>query len=155
MSELSEAIDTVQLWLSMWIDDQAELDSVSPCDTEERKVIAACQRILKAVPPEKFVTDREFMGKWCPERCPVTLRPFFMWLEHPERGWLPTYGGPYDSYTIPEPDLPENAKLDRIDVEYRSLRFDHDEGWWVEGTEDCEMRITTEEALLELGAWPE
>jgi len=56
-----------------------------------------------------------------PEKCPVTGLPFFMEIHHPELGYIPTYGGPYDSYTIPIKD--ENGNW------YRK-RFDHDEGYW-------------------------
>jgi len=47
---------------------------------------------------------------WCPDRDPITLRPFFMWIEHPERGMVPTYGGPFDSYTLADRD----ASVQRI-----------------------------------------
>ena len=40
-----------------------------------------------------------------PDKCPITRRDFFMEIDG-----VPTYGGPYDSYTIPEmegtPDQP-------------------------------------------------
>lgn len=95
--------------------------------------------------------------KWCPDRCPITMRPFFMWIEHPTLGYVPTYGGPYDSYTIPTPDnLPEdNGKLEWFDIEFTCYRYDHDEGYWLECGEDPSMRIVTEEKLIELGAWPD
>lgn len=104
-------------------------------------------------PSQGVVTSRVFQEKWCPERCPITLLPFFMWIEHPEHGWLPTYGGPLDSYTIPEPDVPEGSFC-RKDVEYSCLRFDHDEGAWKLGErESVEYRVASEELLMELGAW--
>lgn len=92
---------------------------------------------------------------WCPDVCPITLLPFFMWIEHPDRGWIPTYGGPYDSWTIPEPDLPElrdGEKVDRKDIEYTRERFCHDRGAWIE-CETVEFRVVLEEALIDLGAW--
>lgn len=58
---------------------------------------------------------------WKPEFCPITNIPFFSWIEHPEDGWVPTYGGPYDSYTIP---VLEGG-------EYVRKRYDHDEGGWL------------------------
>lgn len=58
--------------------------------------------------------------------CPFTGREFFMVLEHPERGPVPTYGGPFDSYTVPEPD--EDGSL-------RCERYDHDAGGWADGGE--------------------
>ena len=57
---------------------------------------------------------------WCPDKCPITQLPFFTWIEHPTKGYVPTYGGVYDSYTIPE----------LIDGEYLRERYDHDEGSW-------------------------
>ena len=48
MSELSEAIETLSLWVDQWANDQAELDEVSDCDKEERIVIAAALVVLKA-----------------------------------------------------------------------------------------------------------
>lgn len=61
--------------------------------------------------------------RWCPDSCPVTNRPFFMWIEHPTGGMVPTYGGPYDSYTIPTADG---------EGEFTCERYDHDEGAWVD-----------------------
>lgn len=61
---------------------------------------------------------------WKPDVCPITGRRFFMWIEHPDLGYVPTYGGPYDSYTIPTRD----------DVsEFSCERYDHDVGGWVDG----------------------
>ncbi|EFM3367872.1 DUF4406 domain-containing protein [Escherichia coli] len=55
--------------------------------------------------------------------CPITGRAFFMWIEHPKLGNVPTYGGPLDSYTIPTKDS---------DGEFSCERYDHDFGGWVE-----------------------
>ena len=69
---------------------------------------------------------------WKPDRCPVTNRPFFLWIEHPSGGMVPTYGGPYDSYTIPTVDS---------DGEFCCERYDHDEGAWVD-SECLSVRLT-------------
>ena len=61
-----------------------------------------------------------------PDKCPITNLPFFMELEHPNIGIVPTYGGPYDSYTIPEVDE---------EGDFIRYRYDHDEGCWVDGIE--------------------
>ena len=83
-----------------------------------------------------------------PEKCPITGRPFFMTLDHPELGRVPTYGGPYDSYTIPAPEgEPTDPWHER---ELRSERYDHDAGWWVEGGEPIPLRIVHEDMLFEL-----
>ncbi len=54
--------------------------------------------------------------------CPVTSLPAFMEIEHPDFGMLMTYGGPYDSYTLP---------LCTDDGSVERDRFDHDEGGWL------------------------
>lgn len=83
-----------------------------------------------------------------PEKCPITGRPFFMTLDHPELGSVPTYGGPYDSYTIPAPEgEPTDPWHER---ELRSERYDHDAGWWVEGGEPIPLRIVHEDVLFKL-----
>lgn len=46
---LAEAVETLQLWTDQWADEQAELDEVSQCDEEERKVIRATRTVLKAI----------------------------------------------------------------------------------------------------------
>lgn len=43
-------------------------------------------------------------NKEYPEFCPVTGNRFFMCIEHPKLGHVPTYGGPSKSYTIPQID---------------------------------------------------
>lgn len=88
---------------------------------------------------------------WCPDRCPITFRPFFMWLEHPEKGLVPTYGGPFDSYTIPEPEMPEDGKKTEFhDIEFYCERYDHDEGAWVDGSEDPGHRVIIQDRLADL-----
>ncbi len=74
-----------------------------------------------------------------PDRCPITGLPFFMGISHPERGWVATYGGPYDSYTIPERDS-DDGDLTRE-------RYDHDADGWVEGCESIGLSIVSEEDL--------
>ncbi|EEI1035344.1 ead/Ea22-like family protein [Salmonella enterica] len=63
-------------------------------------------------------------SQWKPDVCPVTGRKFFMWIEHETLGYVPTYGGPFDSYTIPTRDS---------SGEFYRERYDHDLGGWVEG----------------------
>ena len=73
---------------------------------------------------EKAQSAGSINNQWKPDVCPITGRKFFMWIEHPELGYVPTYGGPYDSYTIPTRDS---------DGEFSCERYDHDEGGWVDG----------------------
>lgn len=61
-----------------------------------------------------------------PDFCPITGSKFWGNIEHPELGLVATYGGPFDTYTIPV--------LEK-DGELRSERFDQDAGDWVEGGE--------------------
>lgn len=105
-------------------------------------------------PVQNVVTCPRFNGWWCPDVCPITLLPFFMWIEHPEFGWVPTYGGPFDSYTIPEPEV--GKCKNRFDVEYIRYRYDHDQGGWLIGEcESMQERVVFEETLIDLGAWPD
>ncbi|MCZ9639593.1 MULTISPECIES: hypothetical protein [Pseudomonas] len=60
-------------------------------------------------------------ARWCPDECPITGRKFFMWIDHPDDGMVPTYGGPFDSYTIPTRDGDEGFCCER---------YDHDYGGW-------------------------
>lgn len=81
-----------------------------------------------------------------PLKCPITGRPFFMAIEHPELGMVPTYGGPYDSYTIPhlggKPDQPWHER------ELRVYRYDHDLGGWrTDEVEVIPLRIVHEDVL--------
>lgn len=100
---------------------------------------------------EKLNAYRSDASRWCPDRCPITFRPFFMWLEHPTKGYVPTYGGPFDSYTIPEPDMPEDGKkIDFHDIEFHCERYDHDEGGWMDGSEDPGHRVIIQDKLCDL-----
>jgi len=72
-------------------------------------------------------------NRWCPDFCPITGRPFFLWMNHPDLGDVPTYGGPYDSYTLAERDA---------DGSYYTRRYDHDEGGWImDEVQDCGVQV--------------
>lgn len=73
---------------------------------------------------EKAQCAGSINNQWKPDVCPITGRRFFLWIEHPELGYVPTYGGPHDSYTIPTRDS---------DGEFSCERYDHDFGGWVDG----------------------
>jgi hypothetical protein len=86
-----------------------------------------------------------------PDKCPITRRDFFMLIEHPTLGLVPTYGGPFDSYTIPHME----GAADQLWHERELIchRFDHDEGYWMDdvmGVETIPMRVISEGALNEL-----
>lgn len=77
-----------------------------------------------------------------PDKCPITRRDFFMEIDG-----VPTYGGPYDSYTIPEMlGTPEQPWHER---ELFVRRFDHDEGCWVDD-EVISQRVIHDGVLDEL-----
>lgn len=82
-----------------------------------------------------------------PRKCPITGRPYFMHLQHPEHGLIPTFGGPYDSYSMPyaegEPTDPWHGR------ELSVHRYDHDRGHWVED-ESIPLRIIFDEVLWKL-----
>jgi hypothetical protein len=82
-----------------------------------------------------------------PDRDPITGLEFFMLIEHPDKGMVPTYGGPFDSYTIPERDLDDSTDEE---VYYMRERYDHDEGAWVEGYECLGVVLIAEERLNKL-----
>lgn len=58
--------------------------------------------------------------------CPISGRAFWGNIDHPRRGMVATYGGPFDTYSIPYLDE---------DDELRVERFDQDGGDWVDGGE--------------------
>lgn len=104
-------------------------------------------------PKPEHHTAKDFLGKWCPDYDPITLDPFFMWIENESGEYVPTYGGPLDSYTLSQPyQLKEGSK--RIDIEYHRTRFCHDRGCWIESETLC-MRVASEEFLIDLGVWDE
>jgi hypothetical protein len=95
---------------------------------------------------ERLMRDSGEMASF-PDKCPITRRDFFMVIEHPELGMVPTYGGPYDSFTIPhmmgEPDVPFHER------ELECHRYDHDVGGWVDDG-SIPMRVIYEPTLDEL-----
>jgi hypothetical protein len=76
--------------------------------------------------------------------CPITGRPYFMHIEHPDLGEVPTYGGPFDSYTTPAVDDSDG------DRELRCERYDHDRGEWIEGGEPSGLYLVTEAQLRDV-----
>jgi hypothetical protein len=80
--------------------------------------------------------DAARANPWCPDVCPLTGRPFFMWIDGE-----PTYGGPFDSYTIP--------KRDEIG-EYSCRQFDHDEGGWNDWEVGLGLIVKTEDDWISI-----
>lgn len=70
---------------------------------------------------------------WRPAKCPITGRPFFMWIEHPQKGKVPTYGGPHNSYTLAEAN---------DEGSFQCERYDHDAGAWrLDSTEWIDLKL--------------
>lgn len=90
---------------------------------------------------------REAKPHLAPPKCPITGRPFFMAIEHPELGMVPTYGGPYDSYTIPYMEGKPDQPWDERELFVR--RYDHDWGGWRED-ESIPLRVIHEDVLHDL-----
>ncbi|MFB0774266.1 hypothetical protein [Aeromonas salmonicida] len=104
-------------------------DSVTGCE------VPYVRADLAGKVPEQHKTN------W-PDKCPITRRNFFMEIDG-----VPTYGGPYDSYTIPEMlGTPEQPWHER---ELFVRRFDHDEGRWVDD-EVISQRVIHDGVLDEL-----
>jgi hypothetical protein len=96
---------------------------------------------------EMLDKEKKNLNSLYPDKCPITQRPFFMTIEHPEKGIVPTYGGPFDSYTIPEmyghPEQPWHER------ELCYERYDHDEGCWTDELTISTLRIVDENYLFE------
>jgi hypothetical protein len=108
-------------------------------------MVAAAKRLL-ATPPQPSAQERQAAAsRWCPDKCPITRKPLFMWIEHPEMGMVPTYGGPFDSYTIPEMGGETTAPFHERELTHE--RYDHDAGHWVEGGETIPLRVVHDEVL--------
>lgn len=110
------------------------------------KLAASYSVPLTHAAPRPGPVAGEAQADLAPPKCPITGRPFFMALEHPELGMVPTYGGPYDSYTIPhlggKPDQPWHER------DLRVYRYDHDLGGWIaDETEVIPLRIVHEDVL--------
>lgn len=83
---------------------------------------------------------------WAPEHCPITGLKLFMWIEHPTEGMVPTYGGPFDSYTIPVKDS---------DGSYCRQRYDHDMGGWlIDEREDVGVLVVSDQLWVSDGEDP-
>ena len=54
---LPDAVDTVSLWLDMWVEDQSEVEEADICDLEERKVIEAAYVVLHAITSKGDIPD--------------------------------------------------------------------------------------------------
>lgn len=75
-----------------------------------------------------------------PQNCPITGLKFFSMERNPDgKGYVPTYGGPFDSYTVPEPD-------EDSETGYAWRTYDHDAGGWDDSWEDVPAQLLKREA---------
>ncbi|EDY7460559.1 TPA: ead/Ea22-like family protein [Salmonella enterica] len=100
------------------VDHEAACSLVEENEELKRKLEAAGKQLVE------LSGAASVNSQWKPDVCPVTGRKFFMWIEHETLGYVPTYGGPFDSYTIPTRDS---------SGEFSCERYDHDFGGWVGG----------------------
>ncbi|ECO4847860.1 hypothetical protein FX474_13090 [Salmonella enterica] len=96
----------------------SDVHTIIPCAEHSMPESALTQRIAE------LSKAASVNNHWKPDVCPITGRMFFMWIEHETLGYVPTYGGPFDSYTIPTRDS---------SGEFSCERYDHDLGGWVGG----------------------
>ena len=82
-----------------------------------------------------------------PEKCPVTGREYWGTMEHSDKGIIPLYGGPFDSYTIPE--MMGEPSQQWHERELVCEHYDHDAGCWKD-PEIIPLRIVNEQYLFEL-----
>lgn len=113
---LLDELDTAQHTAA--VDHEAACSLVEENEELKRKLETAEKQIVA------LSSAANVNNHWKPDVCPITGRMFFMWIEHETLGYVPTYGGPFDSYTIPTRDS---------SGEYSCERYDHDFGGWREG----------------------
>jgi hypothetical protein len=126
------ALDTIKGRVTVEItkSEMAQLKEVA-----SDSVLPNCNTHILLKTPEVIATDKN--QGWCPDVCPLTGAPFFMWIEHYKTGQMvPTYGGPLDSYTIP---------VKHSDGSYYRERYDHDlGGWLIDESEDIGLVVVAE-----------
>lgn len=110
-----------------------ELDPDFAFIAHARTDVPALLSAVRALEAEKKAAEAE--RSIHPNKCPFTGRPFFMVIDG-----LATYGGPFDSYTIPERD---------DDGELLVRRYDHDEGGWTEW-QSVPAQVVADENLMAL-----
>ena len=75
---LAESIETVEIWLDIWADNQADVEEIEPGDIEERKVIQAMRDVLREVKPRKrescpHAAPNVYCVSCCVSPCPLGL----------------------------------------------------------------------------------
>ena len=103
------------------------------------KIINGQRERIAELEKENYQLTQQIHNTQWPEKCPITLRDFFMEIDG-----KPTYGDPYDSYTIPLMDGKPSEQFHEREL-YCS-RYDHDEGCWVDD-ETIQLRIIHENVI--------
>lgn len=64
LTKLSEAVEILRFWNDLCADQQAEIEEPDDSDREERKVIAATNLVLRAIPkPDEYVAWLRWNGR--------------------------------------------------------------------------------------------
>jgi len=124
LSELSLENTVIQVMRSEIESLQSLVEKQKADNLKMVGIINELEAKLAAQSPTSHQAGREVPV--APDNCPVSGRKFWGNLSHPEMGYVATYGGPFDTYTIPE--IGDDGEL-------RCERYDQDAGEWVEGGE--------------------
>ncbi|SFB22884.1 hypothetical protein [Delftia tsuruhatensis] len=129
------AVDNGPAWAQgIGLIDAATIAADQPTEGVAHEMRAAAAPALEApAAPES--------APWCPDVCPITGRPFFMWITHHETGVkVPTYGGPFDSYTLP---------VKGSDGSFECERYDHDRGGWLtDEIQDVGLTLVDDQSFI-------
>lgn len=126
---LSSAVSRIELLLAAESGMSREMAcirhalDIPPDQSVQSGVVDAFVRLNAKIQDLSGQLSKPGNARWCPSVDPISGSKLFLWLEHPTLGCVPTYGGPYDSFTLTERD--ENGDFFRH-------RYDHDEGAWVD-----------------------
>ncbi|MBA9859186.1 hypothetical protein [Ralstonia insidiosa] len=118
----------------------------TPADSLTWSTVARAVLVSEGGAANDFVHAKAKLAEF-PAKCPITRRDFFMVMEHPELGLVPTYGGPFDSYTIPEMEGKPTEEFHERGLFVH--RYDHDRGEWVDD-ESISLRVIDENTLWEM-----
>jgi hypothetical protein len=131
-----EALGTANATIAELRRDAARLkDDYNTILDSHTEVVNELRELRASTPAPPSVSRVSVDSAFENQKCPFTGRVYFMHIDHDELGHVPTYGGPFDSYTIPAPDEDGNLHCER---------YDHDEGTWVDGGEPTGLMVISE-----------
>lgn len=133
------AADTVRVADLIWAGDRFYGSDQWYSEEGVQQLIDAARKHAAAAPA--LEAPAAPAAPWCPDVCPITGRPFFMWIEHHKTGqYVPTYGGPHDSYTLP---------VKGSDGSFECERYDHDRGGWLtDEIQDLGLMIVDDQSFI-------